>query len=512
MSEADFHKKQFEDTPNATRKTLFDFEFNRSVKLRTQTPNVTANAGVLLLREADHRLEVIRDIAARLHDCRHPDFIRYPLTELLRERVYAFALGYSRQDDTDRVAHDPAFKTSVWERPGCRVADERLASQPTSSRLTTMLAREENIEELRKAISLPILRHQRSGQENRRVRLGVVDIDGFPIETHGEQPGAVYNGYYAKTVYSPLAAYFSVNGNFESRRLGEGFLHARLRDGNAPPAGEAELFIAQVLDKARELAQTTAIRIDAGLASAEILNQIDSAGARFTVRLPHNPKLDRLAHPFLARCPGRPPKGGYEFTIELANYKNPKWNKHYRVILAVIDKPDKTGCLSLFPNYFFIATNWPAKSRTPQGILEHYRQRGTFEDRIGEWNAMGVNLSQDSFAKNEVTLLLSILAFNILEVLRAETESAADPRPDPPAAADSGWDMSRFRNIVLKAGAVLSRSSRRLWFDLAEGIAPLWLAVLTQLRHWKKICLPLPSRPFFTPLPRHAFLTYTPRF
>jgi hypothetical protein len=34
----------------------------------------------------------------------------------------------------------------------------------------------------------------------------------------------------------------------------------------------------------------------------------------------------------------------------------------------------------------------------------HYRQRGTFQDRVGEWNALGVTLSQDSFAKNETTL------------------------------------------------------------------------------------------------------------
>jgi hypothetical protein len=27
-----------------------------------------------------------------------------------------------------------------------------------------------------------------------KVSLGVVDIDGFPVETHGDQSGAAYNG------------------------------------------------------------------------------------------------------------------------------------------------------------------------------------------------------------------------------------------------------------------------------------------------------------------------------
>lgn len=128
---------------------LFDFSFNRSVKLRAETPRVTADAGVLLLREADHRLGLTDDLGNRLRDNRTQRFVRYPLAELLRERLYAFALGFTRQDDADRLAHDPAFKTAVRGRTGCGVAGERLASQPTSSRLVSLLAGWHNREDLR---------------------------------------------------------------------------------------------------------------------------------------------------------------------------------------------------------------------------------------------------------------------------------------------------------------------------------------------------------------------------
>jgi hypothetical protein len=492
---------------------LFDFSFNPAVKLRAETPRVTADAGVLLIREADHRLGLTDTLADRLHDHRAQRFVRYPLAELLRERLYAFALGFSRQDDADRLAHDPAFRTAVWDRPGCEAADERLASQPTASRLVSLLAGWHNREELRHFLHQPVLRHQRQGGGERKVRLGVVDIDGFPVETHGEQQGAVYNGYYQKTVYSPLVASFSPNGDFASKRLGTGFIHAILRDGNAAPAEGIDLFLQDALDKARTLAKTVAIRLDAGFAAADILNQIDRAGARFAVRLPSNAVLDRLAAPWLSRPAGRPPKDGYEFAVELGGYKNPGWDKAYRVVLVVVDKPDKNGCLSLFPNYFFIVTNWPPKRMSPWKLLEHYRQRGTFEDRLGEWNALGVNLSQDAFAKNEVTLLLSLLAFNLLEVLRREMESAADPRPNPPASPEAdGFDMTRFRNVVLKAGAVLIRGGRRLWFDLAEGIAPLWLALLSRIRRWRNAERPIAPNPgFLMPPPSHAFLKFHPR-
>ena len=514
MSEAAIRDNNAQNALRAAQNTLFDFSFNRSVKLRGETQNVTPNGGVLLLREVDHRLGLVNDVAQALFDPRQPHLVRYPLPELLRERIYAFALGYARQDDADMLAHDPAFKTAVWGNPGQQVADERLASQPTASRLISMLAPGPNREELRKAISLPILRHQRSTKD-RRVRLGVVDIDGFPIEVHGDQPGAGYNGYYKKSVYSPLSAYFTDGGTFDAR-LGEGVLHAQLRNGNASAAEGAHAFIDEVIVKARELAQTVDLRMDAGFAGADLLNHVHKAGVRFTVRLPDNAALDRLAKPFLRRPKGRPRKNGREFAVELKGYRNPQWDEAYRVILVVSDKPSKHGYMSLFgPHYFFLVTNWPRKSRRPAKILKHYRRRGTFEDRLGEWNALGVRLSQDSFDKNEAALLLSMLAFNLLEIIRGETESARDSRPNPPhAPEDSGWDMGRIQNVLLKTGAVLSRGGRRLWFDLSKGLASLWTPVLERIRRWRTIPDSGPAqtrRIGFMPLPSHAFQSYTPR-
>ena len=63
-----------------------------------------------MLREADHRLGITESLAERLHDPRQQDRNCYELVELLRERIYALAPGYSAQDDADRLAHDPAMK------------------------------------------------------------------------------------------------------------------------------------------------------------------------------------------------------------------------------------------------------------------------------------------------------------------------------------------------------------------------------------------------------------------
>lgn len=492
---------------------LLSFAFNRSVKVRQENPNITSNAGVVLLRELDHVLGIIDAIAKDISDPRKQAFIRYSLAELLRERIFAIALGYSRQDAVDVLAHDPAFKVAVWNRTGTGAIGERLASQPTTSRLIAILSSWHNRQALREHLLTPILRHQQQGGDNHKVALGVVDIDGFPVETHGEQPGAEYNGYYGKTIYSPLTASFSPDGTFASKRLGEGFLHAELRNGNAAPAEGAALFLNETIDKAKQLANVVAVRADAAFASADILNQLDGAGVRFTVRLPENKALERIAAPYLTRPVGRPEKDGREFAIELGGYMNPKWYKPYRVVMVVVDKPDKNGRLTLVPHHFFIITNWPKEKRSAWEVTTHYRQRATFEDRLGEWNSLGVNLSQDCFIKNEVTLLLSMLAFNFLEILRGEMESTNGSRDASPyALEESGWDMARIQNIMLKVGGKFSRGSRRLLLDIAEGIAPLWQKLMARIKKIHQVqCIRLSGSTDFTPLPNHAFQRFTPR-
>ena len=95
--------------------TLFEPEFNRSIKVQTFSQKLTSHAGAVLLRETDHQLGLVESLAEQLHDPRTPEKIRYTAAELLRERLYALAMGSENQDDLDRLAHDPAMPfTTRW--------------------------------------------------------------------------------------------------------------------------------------------------------------------------------------------------------------------------------------------------------------------------------------------------------------------------------------------------------------------------------------------------------------
>ncbi len=455
---------------------LFEPTFNRAIKLRQADPRITSDAGALLLREADHRLGLTADLAAQLTDDRDPERIRYAQVELLRQHVYALALGYAHQDDQDALAHDVALKLAVWDRPGRRGLHERLASQPSAWRLIDRLAGPSNRRALRAALSEWVARHQRAAGRGRRVTHGTLDIDPFPIEVHGRQPGGAYHGYYHQTMYYPLVASFSAAGSYESARLGEGFIHAILRRGHAAGAEGMPRFVREAIRKGRTLATHLDARIDAALVEGRVLDAIDDEGVSFVGRIRNNAVLDALAQPYLSRAPGRPTKEGDEFAVELGDYQAASWTRPYRVVLVVIDRPDpRTGLRELFPHHFFLVTNWQVEQRSGWELVEHYRRRGTFEDRLGEFNgAIGSGLSAGSFEANEASLLLKLLAFNLAGMLRGELEDASG----------CGWDLKRVQQTVLKAGARVVEHGRRVLVDVARAAGVLWDRLLDRIARW----------------------------
>ncbi len=173
------------------------------------------------------------------------------------------------------------------------------------------------------------------------------------------------------------------------------------------------------------------------------------------------------------------------------------------MILVVVDKPDpRTGQLNLLPRYFFLITNWPQTLRSGEEVLAHYRKRGTFEDRLGEFQeAIGPHLSSREFVENEVTMLLAMLAFNMTSMLRNEFEDALG----------GCWDLHRFQQSVLRAGGRVIKHSRRLWLHIEQSLRSFWDVMTKRIRQlslpprWSK---PKGARHRdYVPPPSHAHLS-----
>jgi hypothetical protein len=276
-----------------------------------------------------------------------------------------------------------------------------------------------------------------------------------------------------------------------------------LRRGNSHTAEGILRFLDHVLEIAPRLAYVFDLRLDAGFTIGRVLDYLARRKVRFLGRLKTNRVLERMAAEHLKRPPGRPPQEGYEKVVELGWYQAESWEFPQRVILVVIDRPDpKTGQLFLEPDYFFLVAGWKEEELSGEAALEHYRKRGTFEDRLGEFNqALGTQLSSPEFRENEATFLLCLLAFNLSNMLRGELEDSLG----------GCWDLTRFRNYVLKAGGRVTKHSQRLIVHLAQAVVGFWERLVARISSWRLVPrFPLPRGPTrcdWRKPPCHAHLT-----
>ena len=74
---------------------------------------ITSDGGGLLLREVEKRTGVMGGFAACFRDELHPGFIEHSLEELVRQRIYALALGYEDLNDHDDLRGDHLLATLV---------------------------------------------------------------------------------------------------------------------------------------------------------------------------------------------------------------------------------------------------------------------------------------------------------------------------------------------------------------------------------------------------------------
>jgi hypothetical protein len=470
---------------------LFRAEFNGSLRIEARAERLTSEAGAVFLREVIERLGMSGWMTRRLADTRDPELITHPLSELLNTSLLLLGQGWRDQDDADTLRNDAVFRLAVSERRGVTPLETRpredhrllsknppvpdgLASQPTLSRLVRMLSTEGNRGVLRGALLECAARRIRATRGGHRHRYLTIDIDSLPIDVHGHQPGSEHNGHYHRRIYHPLIASIAETGDL---------IDAKLREGNAHTAAGSVEFIGELLDRVeRKLCQVAAVRMDAGFPEEHLLHALEERRTPYVARVRNNAVLDHMAQPYLRRPVGRPPAEPRTWTYE-TTYRAQKWSRERRVVLVVLERADE-----LFLHHFWLITNWTSEQMDGTALLEMYRQRGTAEGHMGELmdvldpalssaprqksHYRGVEPARrfppgDSFAHNEVLLLLNVLAYDIVHATRVMIE----------AATHEGWSLRRVRERVLRVAARVLVHGRRATLVIGESAAILWQAL-----------------------------------
>jgi hypothetical protein len=90
-----------------------------------------------------------------------------------------------------------------------------------------------------------------------------IDIDGLPLQGHGEQPGSAYNGHVGERVRYPVIASCAETGDL---------LGARLRVDNSGPAEGVVNWLTELIAQARRHpGQRVQVRLDAGFCDGATL-------------------------------------------------------------------------------------------------------------------------------------------------------------------------------------------------------------------------------------------------
>ena len=97
---------------------LFDFQplFSREVTVRFDGGTITSDAGGLLLREIETKTQLLAELAKCFDDFRHLEVVEHTVEELIKQRVFALALGYEDLNDHDQLRADPLLATLVGKR------------------------------------------------------------------------------------------------------------------------------------------------------------------------------------------------------------------------------------------------------------------------------------------------------------------------------------------------------------------------------------------------------------
>ncbi len=474
---------------------LFRPEFNRSIEVEARPERLSGDAGALLLREIFSLLEMEQFFEERLSDPRFQPLVTHPLIELLRTDLLLLAQGFRDQDDADSLRDDPILRLSVSQRRGTHpleaqsegsLVPDGLASQPTLSRLQRIFCPQRCV--LSEALVTFAGRRIRMENRGHRHRYATLDVDSFPIEVFGHQEGSAYNGYYNHCCYHPLVASVGETGDL---------LAVRLRRGNAHTAeGGLEFVLALLEQMEREICQVASVRMDAGFPEETLLSALETREVGYVARIRKNARLEAQAKPWLekamAAAPGACEAGPGTLTFQELSYRAGSWSRLRRVVLVLKHEHGE-----LFPEHFFLLTNWSAEEMPPECLLALYRRRGMAEGQIGEFKSIlepalsstrrrkshyrgesprRRTASQDPFAANEVKLLLNALAYNLMHAARRLVARETQ----------DGWSLGRFRERFLKVPARVLVHARRVTVVINRPAVGLWTHLLRALERWRE--------------------------
>ena len=412
------------------------FEFprvnRRIVEARFDGGDITSDGGVLLLRQADRLTGLSDSIARALSDPRRQASCDHDVPGLVRQRLYAIALGYEDLNDHDGLRQDVALQTAV-ER------DQWLASAST-------LCRFENRADRETAWRLhEVLLDQFITSFKRAPKKLILDFDATDDPVHGEQDGRFFHGYYRHYCFLPLYVF-----------CGHQLLVSYLRPSNINGAKHSWAILSLLVKRLRQVWPKVRIifRGDGGFCRWKMLRWCDHHEVGYLIGLAKNKRLNRLTASLQDEAAACFAATGHKvrwFTD--FQYAARSWDGARRVIAKIEHSQHGVN-----PRY--VVTNLEGDAKQLYDKL--YCARGDMENRIKEnqLDMFGDRTSCQHWWPNQFRLLLASLAYTLIEAIRRIALKGTEL---------ANAYVGTIRLKLFKIGAVILKNTRRIRFLLASG-------------------------------------------
>lgn len=434
---------------------------NKTVTVDFEGGHISSDGGSVLLGRLDRSYGYTRRFVRCFTDHREPDLIEHPVLDLVRQRVYALALGYEDLNDHDQLRSDPLLAATCGKADPLGQTREReqdrgkaLAGKSTLNRLELTPAEANAAARYKKIVA------EASAIEDyfidefvrslaRQTREVVLDLDRTNDPLHGDQEGRFFQGYYGEYCYTP---FYLFSGHWP--------VVAALHTAESEHLEQVLRLVEQVVLRLRRRFPKVRIilRGDSGYCRDELMSWCETANVYYVFGLQKNAVLKRLLRGTLRSAQrlyeqdGAPSVRRYkEFKYRAKSWAPPK--------RRVIGKAEWTAEGA---NPRFIISNLPAEQwEGPELYEELYCARGDMENRIKEQqlDLYADRTSTATLRANQLRLWFSTLAYLLVNQLRAvalrETE-----------LAQATCGTIRLR--LFKIGALVRVTVRRVWISLSS--------------------------------------------
>lgn len=425
----------------------------KSVSVDFEGGDITSDAGLSLLAEADEVLGLTRSMAGELEEWRDAERVLHDLDEMMRQRVFGIGAGYADCNDHNSLRRDPALKMACDKAPQ---GEGELASQPTLSRF-------ENQPRARTLIGLAVAQGRRMIEllpaGTRRVTL---DVDATDDKAYGDQQLVMFNGYYGHHCYCPLFLHMTPEDG-RQRLLG-----GLLRAGNAGATIGLPFMVRQAVRELRRRFPDIEITLrgDAAFGCEKVLRMCHQLGINYILGLKSNACLSRWSEPMQVRAAVRSHFVDNRVFDEI-DYRAQSWGQAEHVIVKSQAQGDRVHTRYLVSK---LPEEWGEDSA--QKKYQFYCGRGEQENRIKELklDLDSGRTSCSSYLANQFRLSLHVAACMLWSVVQQGLAVVA---------AGSEWanfQIGSLRERLLKVGARVVQSSRRIVVHVASSYphAALW--------------------------------------